>query len=69
MSASCADALLAYTIRTVETKRTVEEEGAEIKRAPDSLLEERLEKEREWVEELKRHGALLEQREEEQDSD
>ena len=69
MSASCADALLAYAMRTSETKRTVEEEAAEIERAHDSLLEERLEKEREWLDELKRHGALLKQREEEQDSD
>ena len=56
-------------IRTVEAKRTVEEEVMEIERAHDSLLEERLEKEREWPDELERRGALLEQREEEQDSD
>ena len=68
MSASCADALLAYAMKTVEAKRTVEEEAAEIERARDSLLEERMEKEREWLEELERRGTLLEQREEEQDS-
>ena len=42
----------------------MEEEVAEIERAHDPLLEERLEKEREWPEELERRGALLEQREE-----
>ena len=42
-SASYADALLAYAMRTVEAKRTEEEKAAEIKRAHDSLLEERLE--------------------------
>ena len=69
MSSSCADALLAYAMRAVEAKRTMEEEAAKIERAHDSLLIECLEKEREWLEELERHGALLEQREEEQDSD
>ena len=69
MSLSCVDALLASALRAVEAQRTVEEEAAEIERAPDSLLVERLEKEREWLEQLERHGALLEQREEEQDSD
>ena len=70
MSASCTDALLTYAMRTVEAKRTVEEEeAAEIERARDSLLEERLEKKREWLEELERRGALLEQLEEEQYSD
>ena len=68
MSASCADALQACAMRTVEAKRIVEEEAAEIERAHDSLLEERLEKEREWLEDLERRGTLLEQREEEQDS-
>ena len=53
----------------MEITRTVEEEAAVIERACDSLLEERLEKDREWSEELERRGALLEQREEEQDSD
>ena len=74
MSASCAEALLTYALltyamRTVEAKRTVEEEAAVIERAHDSGLEERLEKEREWLEELERRGALLEQFEKEQDSD
>ena len=59
MSASYADALLAYAIRTVEAKKTMEEKAAEIERAHDSLLEERLENEREWVEKLERIGALL----------
>ena len=68
MSASCVDALLAYDMRTVEAKRTVEEDATAIERALASLLEERLEKEREWLEELERRGALLEQHEEEQDS-
>ena len=69
MSASYVDALLAYAMRTVEAKRTVEEKAAKSKQAHNSLLEERLEKEREWPEELERRGALLEQREEEQDLD
>ena len=69
MSATCADALLAYAMRTVEAKRTVEDEAAEIERAYDSLLEERLEKEGEWLEELERRGAILKQRNKEQDSD
>ena len=53
MSASCADALLTYAMRTVEAKstveakRTVEVEPAEIERAHNSLLKERLEKEHE----------------------
>ena len=59
MSASYADALLAYAMRAVEAKRTMEEKAAEIGRAHDSLQEERLEKEREWLEELERRGALL----------
>ena len=67
--ASYADALLTYAVRTVEAKRAVEEETAEIERARDLPLEKRLEKGREWLEELERRGALLEQREEEQDSD
>ena len=69
MSASCTDALLTYAMRTVEAKRTVEEEAAEIERAHDSLLEERLEKKYEWLEEHERRGALLEQLEEEKGSD
>ena len=47
MNSSYADAFLAYTMRAVEAKRTVEEEAAEIERAHDSQLVERLEKERE----------------------
>ena len=69
MNASCVDALLTYVMRTVEAKRTMEEEIAEIERVNDSLLEEHLEKDREWLEELERRGALLEQCEEKQDSD
>ena len=59
MSAFYADALLAYAMRTLETKRTVEEEAAEIERAHDLLLEERLKKECELLEKLERRGALL----------
>ena len=59
MSMSYADALLAYAMRAVEAKKTMEEKTAEIERAHDSLLEERLEKELEWLKELERHGALL----------
>ena len=58
ISTSYADALLAYAMRT-----------AEMERAHRSLLEERLEKEHERLAELERRAALLEQREEEQDSD
>ena len=47
----------------------MEEEAAKIERAHDSLVKERLQKEREWLEEIERRGALLKQREEEQDSD
>ena len=68
MSASYADTLLAYAVRTVETKRTMEEEAAEIEQTHDSLLEERLEKERECLKNIERRGVLLEQREDEQDS-
>ena len=42
MSASNADALLVCAMRAVEAKKTMEEKAAEIKRARDSLLEERL---------------------------
>ena len=59
MSVSYADALLAYAMRAMEAKKTMEEKAAEIERAHDSLLEERLEKERESLEELERRGALL----------
>ena len=62
-------ALLVYARRTVKAKRTVEGEAVEIERAQCSLLKERLEKERKWLEELERRGALLEQYEEEKDSD
>ena len=47
ISASCADALLTYSLKTVRAKGAVEEEPAELERAHDSLLEERLENERE----------------------
>ena len=60
LSASYADALLAYAMKTVEAKRAVEEEAAQIERAHHSLLEERLEKEREWLEELERRRTVLE---------
>ena len=51
MGASFADALLAYAMRAME--------ATEIERDHKSLLEEHLEKEREGLEELERHGALL----------
>ena len=47
MSASYADNPLVYAMMTVEAERNVEDEAAEIERAHDSLLEERLKKERE----------------------
>ena len=56
---SYVDDLLAYAMRGVEANKTLEEKAVEIGRAHDSLLEERLEKEREWLEEFERHGALL----------
>ena len=59
MSASYADALLAYAMRAVEAKTTIEEKAAGIERAHDSLLEEHLKKEREWLEDVERRGALL----------
>ena len=59
MSASYADALIPYAMRAVEAKKTMEEKVAKINRAHDSLLKERLEKERGWLEELERRGALL----------
>ena len=68
MNASCADALLTYAMRSVEVKRIAKEEAAKIERAHASLLEESLEKEREWFEEHERRGALLEKREEENNS-
>ena len=69
MNASCVDALVTYVMRTVEAKGTMEEEIEETERVDDSLLEEHLEKDREWLEELERRGALLEQREQKQGSD
>ena len=42
MSASYVDVLLVYGMRAVEAKKTIEEKAAEIERAHDSLLEERL---------------------------
>ena len=62
MSTSYADALLVYAIRAAEAKTTIEEKVAEIERTHDSLLEQHLEKEREWLEELERCGALLDWR-------
>ena len=59
MSASYADALLANAMKGGKAKKTMEEKTAEIGRAHNSLLEERLEKEREWLEELKRRDVLL----------
>ena len=59
MNTSYVDALLAYATRAVEAKKTIEEKAVKIKRAHDSLLEERVEKEREWLEELESRGALL----------
>ena len=46
-------------MRTVKAKGAVEEETAEIERAHDSLLKERLEKKYDWPEELERRGVLL----------
>ena len=59
MSVSYAYALLAYAMKAVEAKKTIEEKVGEIERAHGSLLEERLEKGREWLEELETRGALL----------
>ena len=56
MGASCADDLLAYTMRTMEAEKPMEEKAAEVERAHDSLLEEQLEKVREWLEKLERRG-------------
>ena len=52
MSASYTDDLLAYVMRAVESKETMEEKAAKIERAHGSLLEELLEREREWLEEF-----------------
>ena len=59
MVASYVDALLAYAMRAVEAKKTMDEKAAEIERTRDSLLEERLEKECAGLKELERCGALL----------
>ena len=59
MSASFADALLAFAMRAVKAQSTIEDKATKIERAHDSLLEERLEKEREWLEELGRRRVLL----------
>ena len=56
MGASCADALLAYAMRVMEAEKPMEEKTAEVERAHDSLLEEPLEKAREWLEKLGRRG-------------
>ena len=47
MNASYADALLAYAMKAVKAKKTMEEKAAKIERAHDLLLEERLVGERE----------------------
>ena len=56
MGASCANDLLAYAMRAMEAEKPTEEKAAEVERAHDSLLEEQLEKEREWLEKLERRG-------------
>ena len=56
MGASCADDLLAYAMRAMEAEKPTEEKTAKVERAHDSLLEEQLEKEREWLEKLERRG-------------
>ena len=56
MGASCADDLLAYAMRAMEAENPTEEKAAEVERAHDSLLEEQLEKVREWLEKLERRG-------------
>ena len=56
MGASCADDLLAYAMRAMEAEKPMEEKAAEVERAYDSLLEEQLEKAREWLEKLERRG-------------
>ena len=38
----------------MEAEKPTEEKAAEVERAHDSLLEEQLEKEREWLEKLER---------------
>ena len=56
MGASCADDQLAYAMRAMEAEKPTEEKAAEVERAHDSLLEEQLEKEREWPEKLEGRG-------------
>ena len=56
MGASCADDLSAYAMRAMEAEKPMEEKAAEVERAHDSLLEEQLEKAREWLEKLDRRG-------------
>ena len=56
MGAPCADDLLAYAMRAMEAEKPTEEKAAEVERAHDSLLEEQLEKEREWLEKLEGRG-------------
>ena len=56
MGASCADDLLAYAMRAMEAEKPTEEKAAEVERAHDSLLEEQMEKEREWLEKLEGRG-------------
>ena len=56
MGASCADDLLAYAMRAMQAEKPTEEKAAEVERAHDSLLEEQLEKEREWLEKLEGRG-------------
>ena len=56
MGASCADDQLAYAMRAMEAEKPTEEKAAEVERAHDSLLEEQLEKEREWLEKLEGRG-------------
>ena len=56
MGASCANDLLAYVMRAMEAEKPTEEKAAEVERAHDSLLEEQLEKAREWLEKLERRG-------------
>ena len=66
MSESCTDALLAYA-------RTEGKEAEETERVYDLLLEERLEKKREWLAELqdwfKGRGLRVKQREAKQGPD
>ena len=56
MGAFCAGDLSAYAMRAMEAEKPMEEKAAEVERAHDSLLEEQLEKAREWLEKLERRG-------------